>query len=141
MGRLGTRIAAFGLRPFEGSPERVLTMKLPVLITGVALTLANTFASSQSTSGAAVPGAPSSAAATAAQTNPGVPSQLPAGKPSNDSNKMGIAGPESAADTTAPNAASCETVTSPQERSKCMALAKKVPKRGKAASAASRPAP
>ena len=115
-------------------------MKLRILITGLALTFATSLALSQSTSGAAVPGAPSSAAATAAQTNPGVPSQLPAGKPSNDSNKMGIAGPESAADTPAPNAASCKTVTSPEERSKCMALAKKVPKHGKATSAASRPA-
>jgi hypothetical protein len=99
-------------------------MKLPVVITCAALTLATSFAFSQSP-----PMTPASAAAaTAAQTNNGTPSQLPAGKASNDSNKMGIAGPESPADTTAPNAASCQTMTSDQERSKCMALAKKVPK-------------
>jgi hypothetical protein len=103
-------------------------MTLAGLLTGVALALAATFASSQTTSGTAAAGAASSAAISA-QTNHGTPSQLPAGKPSNDSNTMGIAGPESPADTAAPNVASCQTVKSDQERSKCMALAQKVPKK------------
>ena len=47
------------------------------------------------------------------------------GRAAADSNKMGIAGPESAADSKAPNDAACKTITAESERDQCLAKARK----------------
>jgi hypothetical protein len=60
--------------------------------------------------------------------------QYAPGRATGDTNKMGIAGPESPVDSDAPNVASCKTITAAEKRDRCMAQARQAEKARDAAS-------
>lgn len=62
----------------------------------------------------------------AAQKPPGA-DVAPSGRAKGDTNKMGVAGPESAADSDAPNKAACKTIKVREEREKCLEKARQRP--------------
>ena len=72
------------------------------------------------------PAASASATVPMRATSPNSPqTEYAPGRATADSNKMGIAGPESAVDSKAPNDAACKTITAQSERDQCLAKARK----------------
>ncbi len=101
---------------------------VPTLVAAAALTVAGNYALAQSTSGSTSAGSSPSSKTRTPVTDSERASTPAAGRPVSDSNKMGIAGPESPVDTDAPNLASCKTMIAQEEREKCLARAREVPK-------------